>query len=100
MSTTPHETESRFGTEGPVRVTAGRPAPARRAGGPTNLDFLRTSEFLVLAVLSVAILIAGAVADAFDAKGAWTLVAVLGAAYIVSRGLAKLGRGRDDDGVV
>lgn len=100
MSTIPPDTESRFGTEGPVRVTAGRPAATRRSAGASGLAFLRTSEFLVLAVLSLAILIAGAVADAFDAKGAWTLVAVLGAAYIVSRGLAKLGRGRDDDGVL
>lgn len=97
MSTTP-QSESRFGTEGPVRVTAR--TPSTPTSGANTLAFLKTSEFLVLAVLSLAILIAGAVADAFDAKGAWTLVAVLGAAYIVSRGLTKLGRGRDDDGVI
>src|SRR3712207_7714879 len=56
----------------------------------SSLDFLRTSEFIVLAVLSLAILVAGAVADAFDAKGAWTLVAVLGAAYIVDRKSTRL----------
>ena len=100
MSTTPPQSESRFGTEGPVRVTASRSAAGRTGTGPAGVGFLRTSEFLVMAVLSLAILIAGAVADAFDAKGAWTLVAVLGAAYILSRGLAKLGRGRDDDGVL
>lgn len=96
MSTTPPtSSESRFGTEGPVRVTA------RSAAGQTDtgrgMSFLRTSEFLVLVVLSVVLLIASALADEFDAGRAWTLVAVLGAAYIVSRGFAKLGRGRDDD---
>lgn len=96
MSTTPPPTsESRFGTEGPVRVTARSTAGRADSGRP--MSFLRTSEFLVLAVLSVALLIASAVAEDFDGARAWTLVAVLGAAYILSRGFAKLGRGRDDD---
>ena len=94
MSTPEQQTEPRFGTEGPVRVTAR--TPSTRTGG-SGLGFLRTSEFLVLAALSLAILIASAIADSFDGARAWTLVAVLGAAFILSRGLAKLGRSRDDD---
>lgn len=94
MSTHHQQTDARFGTEGPIRVTARSPMAGGHRGG---LGFLRTSEFLVLAVLTIALLIASAVAEDFDAARAWTLVAVLGAAYILSRGLAKLGRGRDDD---
>jgi hypothetical protein len=86
--------ESRLGGDGPVRVTARSPASGRRAGGP---GFVRSSEFLVLVLLTLALLIASAVADNFDAARAWTLVAVLGAAYILSRGLAKLGRARDGE---
>jgi len=50
-----------------------------------------TTEFWVMAVLEVAILIAAAVSDTLDDVRAWTLVAALGAAYIVSRGIAKAG---------
>jgi len=39
----------------------------------------------------VATLIAAAVADNFDAPRAWTVVGVIAASYIVSRGLAKAG---------
>jgi hypothetical protein len=50
-----------------------------------------TSEFWAMAALIVAILIAAAVSDSLDDIRAWTLVTVIGAAYIVSRGLAKIG---------
>lgn len=95
MSTTPPTSESRLGADGPVRVTAR--STTGRADSDHGMSFLRTSEFLVLSVLSVVLVLASALADEFDAGRAWTLVAVLGAAYILSRGLAKLGRGRDDD---
>jgi hypothetical protein len=39
----------------------------------------------------VAILIASAAADNFDAPRAWTLVAVVASAYMIARGLAKSG---------
>jgi len=54
--------------------------------------FWELSEFLVLAVLAIAILVAGAIAEDIDGALAWTLVAVLGAAYILSRGLARRDR--------
>jgi hypothetical protein len=51
--------------------------------------------------LVVAILIAAAVSDSLDDVRAWTLVTIVGAAYILSRGFAKggsdhtpFGRGR------
>ena len=45
---------------------------------------------------TLAVLIAAAVADDFGAGAAWTLVTVLGAAYILSRGLAKYERPAED----
>jgi hypothetical protein len=50
-----------------------------------------TTEFWAMLVLIVAILIAAAVADTLGDVRAWTLAAIIGAAYIVSRGLAKGG---------
>ena len=55
--------------------------------------FFLTSEFLTMLALIAAVAIAAAVADELDARRAWTLITVLGAAYIVSRGLSKIGRG-------
>jgi|1186.fasta_scaffold284208_2 hypothetical protein len=56
--------------------------------------FFMTSEFLTMVALVIATLVAAAVADNFGAPRAWTLVTVLGAAYIVSRGLSKAGTNR------
>lgn len=44
----------------------------------------------------VATLIAAAVADNFDAPRAWVIVGFVAAAYIVSRGLAKVGTAHRD----
>ena len=51
----------------------------------------RTSELMTMIGVVVAILIASAAADNFDAPRAWTLVAVVASAYMVARGLAKSG---------
>lgn len=89
-------------TEDSIRVTAGRPVrgqdeggrtPARRGGGGLPVP----SEAIVLGLLVLALLIASAVADTFQATAAWGFVTVLGAAYILSRGLVK--RGHGDDGL-
>ena len=53
--------------------------------------FFLTSEFWAAVAAVAAIVIAAAVADNFDAPRAWTLVAVVVGAYIISRGLAKSG---------
>jgi hypothetical protein len=50
-----------------------------------------TTEFWAMVVLIIAILIASAVSDTLNDVRAWTLVTVIGAAYIVSRGIAKAG---------
>ena len=47
----------------------------------------------MLVAFSLAVLIAAAFAGNFGAARAWTLVTVLGAAYILSRGLSRFGRG-------
>ncbi|MDX6414861.1 MAG: hypothetical protein QOH23_2271 [Gaiellaceae bacterium] len=61
----------------------------------------KTTEFWAMVVLIVGVLIASRVVgdgngnatghDAFPAVRAWLYVAILGAAYMVSRGLAKAG---------
>jgi hypothetical protein len=51
----------------------------------------KTSELLTMLGIVAAILIAAAAADNFDAPRAWTLVAVVASAYMISRGLAKSG---------
>jgi uncharacterized membrane protein AbrB (regulator of aidB expression) len=50
-----------------------------------------TTEFWAMLVLIVAILIAAAVSDSLNDRRAWLLVTIIGAAYILSRGLAKGG---------
>ena len=50
-----------------------------------------TTEFWAMLGLIVAILIAAAVSDSLDDVRVWTLVTIIGAAYIGSRGLAKMG---------
>jgi hypothetical protein len=50
-----------------------------------------TTEFWAMLLLIVAILIAAGLSDSLNDVRAWTLVAIIGAAYILSRGLAKVG---------
>ena len=52
-----------------------------------------TTEFAAMVILIVVLLIASAISDSLDDVRAWTLVTVIGAAYILSRGLAKSGTG-------
>jgi hypothetical protein len=54
---------------------------------------LLTTEFWALLLLSVLIFIGAAISESFDDNRAWTLVTIIGAAYILSRGLAKSGTG-------
>ena len=52
---------------------------------------LLTTEFWAMLGLIVAVLIAAAISDSLNDVRAWTLVAVIGTGYIVSRGIAKSG---------
>jgi hypothetical protein len=56
----------------------------------TKLSF-KTTEFWAMGGVIAAILIAAAVSDSLGDVRAWTLVTVVAAAYIISRGLAKAG---------
>ena len=79
-------------TEEPIRVSPGRPT-AGTGGRPAGRDLEKQPlALIVLAVLSLMILIAAQIDDGFGAERAWFFVTILGAAYIVSRGLAA---GRD-----
>ncbi|MDQ3865849.1 MAG: hypothetical protein M3304_03340 [Actinomycetota bacterium] len=62
----------------------------RRPWAETSPFFLK-SEFLVLAVIVLGVTIAMGVLDTFNANRGWLLITIIGAAYIVSRGLAKSG---------
>jgi hypothetical protein len=54
---------------------------------------LLTTEFWAMLIFAGVLLIAAAASDSFDDNRAWTLVTIVGAAYILSRGLAKSGTG-------
>jgi hypothetical protein len=54
-----------------------------------------TTEFWAMLALVAGILIAAASLDSLDGRRAWLYVAIVGAAYIVSRGLAKAGTFHD-----
>jgi hypothetical protein len=89
------------GPEDSIRVTAGRPTHepgggAARRGGGGGLPV--PSELLVFGATVLALVIAAAVADNFDAPVMWGFVTLLAFAYIISRGLVKRGTGRGDDG--
>lgn len=86
--------------------TAGTPArndsTARRTWTETKAA-VKTTEFYVWFVVSIAILIASAVVDngddgqGFGAEKAWSYVALVTVAYILSRGIAKAGVHKSDD---
>src|ERR687884_2162025 len=54
---------------------------------------LLTTEFWAMVLLIAAILIASAISDSLGDVRAWTLVAIVGSGYILSRGIAKAGSG-------
>lgn len=53
----------------------------------------RTTELLVLIAGVVGILVAASVVEDLDARYAWTLVTALAVGYLLSRGIAKSGKG-------
>ena len=75
-------------TEDSIRVSPGRPVGGGgRSPAARDLDRLPLA-LIVLGVLSLAILLAAQIDDGFGARSAWLYVTILGAAFIVSRGLA------------
>jgi hypothetical protein len=92
--------------------SGGAPAPVqamqtvqRAMRTPETKPFFLTSEFLVYLFTVVAVAIAGAVVGDNDGGGAfgaslvWTLITIIGVAYIISRGISKAGQKyRSNDG--
>jgi len=77
-------------TETSLRTPARSQNETKVAHNETKLSF-KTTEFWAMGGVIAAILIAAAVSDSLGDVRAWTLVAGVAAAYILSRGLAKAG---------
>ncbi|HSC86271.1 MAG TPA: hypothetical protein VLC09_03335 [Polyangiaceae bacterium] len=77
-------------TDTGVSTRASSPKVSRRSQDETKLS-LKTTEFWAMGGVIAAILVAAAVSDSLGDVRAWTLVTIVAAAYIVSRGLAKAG---------
>jgi hypothetical protein len=87
-------------TRGDVRTQGVGPSVgrvARRLATETKQAF-KTTEFWAMVVLIIAILVSAALihggdngTDEFIARQAWLFVTILGAGYMISRGLAKSG---------
>ncbi|MCA5924510.1 MULTISPECIES: hypothetical protein [Curtobacterium] len=79
-----------------------RTVETRRTVWSETKSALKTTEFYAWLVVSIAILIAAAVTDdgedgqRFGADHAWMYVAIVTAAYVISRGIAKAGTRHDD----
>jgi hypothetical protein len=93
MSTQYGEPTTRNYPDGDQERGGGWGGPQHQQRGRRAKPFFLTSEFLTLVAAIAAIAIAAAVADDFDAPRAWTLITIVSAAYIVSRGLSKINRG-------
>jgi hypothetical protein len=79
---------------GAIRGTS---APTRSRGVDETKWALKTTEVMAYVATVVAVLIASAVDDSLDGRGAWQLVTALTIGYLLSRGLAKSGsRHRED----
>jgi hypothetical protein len=81
------------------RVAHAGDAVARHVKTPETKEFFKTSEFIVWGLTVLGILIAAAAVTEgnghdFAASRAWLYVAIVSAAYIVSRGVAKAGTRR------
>ncbi len=77
--------------------SGGRSGAVRRLATETKQAF-KTTEFWIFVLLVLALLIAGnsieaeeGGADLFAADKVWLYITILGAAYFISRGLAKSG---------
>ena len=69
----------------------GTSAPVRSRGVDETKWAMKTTELVAYVATVVAVLIASAVDDSLDGRGAWTLVTALTVGYLLSRGLAKSG---------
>lgn len=79
------------------------PGPHSQRPSVSIRPALKTTEFWVLVVGSIALLIAAAVTDqgddgqGFGSQDAWRYVTILAAAFMISRGLTKFGGRHEHD---
>lgn len=91
--------EDRHDDRNPLGWTQGLPADRpprgfldRRRFVETKSSF-RTTELLTLVLGAVGILVAASQLEDLDGRYAWTLVTALAIGYLLSRGIAKAGKG-------
>lgn len=78
--------------------TDGRDSRAYVRDSTETRRAFKTTEFFVMLASIAAVIVAGyASDDSLDVARIWTLVTVLAAAYMVSRGLAKAGSREPED---
>lgn len=77
----------------PGAVAAGRARPAARGRFSEAKNGFKTSEFYAMLALVIAVLVATYVNDndSLGHQEGWLYASIIAAAYIISRGLAKLG---------
>ena len=99
-----YETQQFPGTGQPQwQGQQGYPGPGSSRRSMNIRSTFKTTEFWILVVVSIALLIAAAVTDqgddnqGFGAQEAWKYVTALSIAYILSRGLTKFGGHERDD---
>src|SRR3954453_7458275 len=88
MST--HGAARTSGMTGADDVGRGRTGHVRAARTGTKSAF-KTTEMIAYVIVTVAVLIAGAVADGFGSRSVWLYATILTVGYMISRGLAKSG---------
>ena len=73
------------------RVRESGVAGSRRPDPIETKPFYMTSEFMVTALMTVALFVASVVVEDVDSRLAWILGVSLVGAYVLSRGIAKAG---------
>lgn len=79
------------GIGGEARVRPSRAGVRPRAVATETRPALRTTELIAYVTVTIAVLVAAAVADNIGARDAWLYVTILTTGYMISRGLAKSG---------
>jgi hypothetical protein len=88
MST--HGAARTSGMTGADDVGQRRTGRVRAARTETKSAF-KTTEMIAYVIVTVAVLIAGLVADGFGSRTVWLYATILTVGYMISRGLAKAG---------
>jgi hypothetical protein len=79
------------GLGGEASARPSRAQVRRRAGATETRPAFQTTELIAYVAVTIAVLVAAAIADNLGARQAWLYVTILTVGYMVSRGLAKSG---------